>query len=81
MKVFLKRDDTKNWLLWWGTTPANIKYPIPEKRIQASLDPEPVALDQKLQKFRERMNRIYKGSVEEFQGEYSYTMKTLTLKA
>jgi hypothetical protein len=81
MKVYLKRDPTRNWLLWWGTSPENIRYPIPEKRVQAALDPEPRSLDEKLKAYREKLNRIYRGTVEEFQGVYSREEKTLTLKA
>lgn len=81
MKVFLKRDSMRNWLLWWGVTPESIRYPIPEKRVQAAMDPEPRSLDEKLAKYREKLNRIYKGAVEEFQGVYSREDRTLTLKA
>jgi hypothetical protein len=81
MKVYLKRDPTKNWLLWWGTSPSSIRYPIPEKRVQAALDPEPKSLDEKLAKHREKLNRIYRGAVEAFEGSYSRDEKTLTLKA
>jgi hypothetical protein len=81
MKVFLKRDPDKNWLLWWGTSPETIRYPIPEKRVQAALDPEPQSLDQRLAKYRERLNRVYRGEVVEFEnGSYNREMKTLTLK-
>jgi hypothetical protein len=81
MKIYLKIDATKNWLLWWGTSPQNIRYPIPEKRIQAALDPEPKSLDEKFAKYREKLNRIYRGAVESFEGHYSREQKTLTLKA
>lgn len=81
MKIYLKRDGIRNWLLWWGTSPESIRYPISEKRVQAALDPEPRSLDEKLAKYREKLNRIYKGTVESFEGCYSREEKTLTLKA
>ena len=81
MKIYLKRDQNKNWLLWWGTSPQAIRYPIPEKRVQAALDPEPRTLDEKLAKYREKLNRIYRGAVEVFEGNYSREEKRLTLKA
>jgi len=56
-------------------------YPIGEKRIQASLDPEPKTLEEKLAKYREKLNRVYGGATEEFQGNYSVGEKRLTLKA
>ena len=80
-KIYLKRDPTKNWLLWCGPSPDRICYPIPEKRVQAALDPEPKTLDEKLKAYREKLNRIYRGAVEAFEGSYSREEKTLTLKA
>jgi hypothetical protein len=81
MKIYLKRDSLRNWFFWWGTSPQTIRYPIPEKRVQAALDPEPTSLDKKLGAYREKLNRILKGSVEAFEGSYSREEKTLTLKA
>lgn len=81
MKIYLKHDEQKNWLFWWGVSPENIRYPIPEKRVQAALDPEPRSLDEKLKAYREKLNRIYKGAIEAFEGQYSRQEKTLTLKA
>ena len=80
MKIYLKRDSSRNWLFWWSPNGAKY-YPIPEKRVQAALDPEPKTLDEKLAKYREKLNRIYKGAVEAFEGHYSKEEKTLTLKA
>jgi len=81
MKIYLKRDRVKSWLLFWGTSPHNIRYPIPDKRIQAALDPEPISLDQKLKAHRDKLDRVKNGAVECFEGNYSIAQKTLTLKA
>jgi hypothetical protein len=81
MKVYLKRDTGRNWVLWWSANGTKF-YPIPEKQIQAALDPEPTSLDQKLAKYREKLNHIYKGTIETFEdGEYNRELKTLTLRA
>ena len=81
MKIFLKRDSKKNWLLWWGINPQTIKYPINARKVQASVDPQPGTLEQKLAKYREKLSRIYNGSIESFEGNYSVSEKRLTLKA
>ena len=83
MKVFLKRDSKKNWLLWWGINPQTIKYPINARKVQASVDAGPKPLNEKLKPYREKWNALYSGLVEiaEFEGSYSREQKTLTLRA
>lgn len=81
MKIYLKADPIKNWLLWWGPSPERIRYPISQKKVQAALDPEPRSLDAKLAKYREKLNRVFSGSTEAFEGHYSIQDKTLTLKS
>jgi hypothetical protein len=81
LKVFLKHDEMKGWLFWWGTSQNNIKYPIAEKNIQAALDPSPESLDLKLAKYRTKLNEIYAGAIGEFEGSYSSSLRKLTLKA
>jgi hypothetical protein len=64
-----------------GTSPQTIKYPLPEKRLLAALDPAPESLDVKVAAYRVKKNRIYQGSTEEFEASYNRTEKTLTVNA
>ena len=70
-------------VFWWVITPGSIRYPIPEKRVQAAVDPEPQNLNEKLARYRMKLNALYRNdkAVEEFDGAYNREMKTLTLKA
>ena len=83
MKVFLRKARVRmahSNLLEWSVN--NQKwYPIGEKRVQASLGPEPLSFDKKLREYREKLNRVYQGGVEPFEGNYSVGEKRLTLKA
>jgi hypothetical protein len=81
VKVFVRRDASKNWLLWWGTSPKNIKYPLPEKRLQARCDPSPESLDVKLAAYRVKKNNIFQGNTEEFEATYNRKEKILLVKA
>lgn len=81
MRVYLKHDNVRHGLFWWGANPKDLRYPIHERKIQAALDPEPRALE-KLAKYRVKFNELYRNNraIVEFEGQYSRDDKKLTLK-
>ena len=75
MRILLKRDPHLHWLLHWS--PNGRKwYPINDKRII------PIANGRgpdAFKAFREAMNRVYRGEIEEFDGVYIRELKQLGL--
>jgi hypothetical protein len=73
MKVFVRRDYRVSWLLNWSSNGSRW-YPINQRSVK------PLGPFEALAPYREAMNRIYRGAIEIFEGDYDLAKKVLSLK-
>lgn len=79
--IIIKRDESKNWLLWWSPGESQKFYPISYNQIQAAAEIDNRSPEERFASYRQKMDRVFRGSEELFWGVYNRNEKTLQLKA